>query len=60
MHNVQRIEKGAHSRVGAPHRDQKSDQERDGQGTDMVFGERQDVLLQEVDNTGWNDARQDS
>ena len=27
MHDVQRIKKGAHSRVGAPHRNQKSDQE---------------------------------
>ena len=26
----------------------------------MVFSERQDVLLEEPDNAGWNDARQDS
>ena len=60
MHDVQRIEKGAHSGVGAPHRNQKSDQERDAQSADMVFSERQDLLLEKADNAGWDDAGQDS
>jgi hypothetical protein len=38
----------------------KSDQERDAQGADMVFSERQDLLLEKADNARWNDACQDS
>src|SRR6516225_9388496 len=50
MHNVQRVEQGAHPGVGAPHRHQKTDQESRAQRANVLFGERLDFSLDEVDD----------